>query len=93
MIIECGKRRLVSDRFGWKIEIQKVFTEKSKNHGQSYWDEDAPAYPATLAQACEMLAERILKESGTTTPNKLVNELRAATHAVHKYMEIARNSA
>ena len=83
MIIPCGNRRIVSYCYGW--QIQRLHTKR--------WREDAPAYPATLAQACEMVAERILKESGTTTPSKLVNELRAAAHAVHKYMEIARNSA
>ena len=88
MIIECGERRIVSDRYGW--QIQKSHKQKS---GDIRWREDAPAYPATLSQACQMVAERILKESGDTTPSKLVKELQRASHAVHKYMEIARNSA
>jgi hypothetical protein len=88
MIIDCGQRRIVSDRYGW--QIQKYHKSEA---GNVRWREDAPAYPATLAQACQMVAERIFKESGDTTPSRMVSELRQASHAVHKYMEIARNSA
>ena len=88
MIIECGERRLVSYTYGWMI--QKLHKSRS---GNIRWREDPPAYPSTLAQACQMLAERILKESGDTTPSGMVRELQAAVHTVHKYMEKARNAA
>jgi len=93
MIINCGKRRLVSGRFGWKIEAQRVRGKESKSPGEVYWAEDRPAYPASLAQACEMLCERIAKESDCDTPDGLVEAMRNAATEVRRYMEMARNAA
>jgi len=93
MIINCGKRRLVSDRFGWKIEIQHVYGKDSKKAGETYWTEDRPAYPANLPQACEMLCERIAKESEGDTPDGLVKALKDAAIEVKQYMETAKGHA
>jgi len=93
MIINCGNRRLVSDRFGWKIEIQHTYGKDSKKAGETYWTEDRPAYPANLPQACEMLCERIAKESDDDTPDGLVEAMKNAAAEVRQYMEMARNCA
>lgn len=58
MIINCGKRRLKSYRYGWQIEIQAT----DKKTGVTEWREDRPAYPANLEQACEILCERTLAD-------------------------------
>ena len=89
MIINCGKRRIVSYTYGWKIEIEKT-KEKS---GERYWSEDRPAWPASLAQALEMVCERELKDSPDITIHQLPDALRTAYSAVHKYMEQARRAA
>jgi len=87
--INCGKRRLVSYRYGWKIEAEKT---KEKT-GEKYWDEDRPAYPATLAQGFEMICERELQEHPTLTPEQLPVALRDAAGLVRKYWDEARRVA
>lgn len=89
MIINCGNRRIVSYKYGWKIEIQKRHKETRK----LYWDEDRPAYPATLAQALEMVFERMVKEEGEIAPSELLRTLRDASGQVRHYMELARQAA
>lgn len=89
MIINCGKRRIVSYTYGWKIEIERA----KKDGGELYWSEDSPAYPSSLQQALEMVFERELKEGPDIALNQLVEELRAAALAVRKYMEQARKAA
>lgn len=88
MIIDCGNRRLVSNRFGWKIEI---LAETKK--GEKVWREDRPAYPASLAAACETLCERILTDGGDCTIAELPERLILAASAVRRYMECARKAA
>ena len=85
-IINCGKRRLVSYRYGWKIEISKTHLETDKK----YWAEDSPAFPATLAQGLEMICERELKETPMMTPESLPDALKRAVAEVRKYMLEAR---
>lgn len=92
MIIDCGNRRLVSDRYGWMIQIKRTI-KKGERAGETEWREDRPAYPATLSQGCQMLAERILKESDTVTPDGMVEALQNAVHQVNRYMEMARRAA
>jgi len=87
MIIGCGKRRIVSYTYGWKIEIEKEKSEKSKDVGEVHWVEDSPAYPATLAQALGMVRERILKDMPDTDIADLPEALKAASEAVQKYMD------
>ena len=58
MIIRAGIRRLVSYRYGWRIEILHTHGET----GAQKWVEDRPAYPVSLACACEQLFERALKD-------------------------------
>jgi hypothetical protein len=93
MIINCGKRRLVSYEYGWRIEIEKTKSEKSALAGQKYWAEDSPAYPATLAQACEMVWERELKEMPDVDITHLPEALKTAAATVRKYMQCARQAA
>ena len=88
MYIECGKRRLCGQRFGWKIEI--LHTSKK---GEQSWQEDRPAYPASLSQALEMVLEREVKDQGDMTVHELPDALKRASHAVHEYMERARKAA
>jgi len=88
MNIACGKRRLVSYRYGWKIEI-----EKTSGKGKKHWTEDSPAYPANLAQALEMVAERELTDGPDTDINGLVDALKQASHAVRVYAKQAREAA
>jgi len=90
MIIHCGKRRIKSYRYGWKIEAQKL----NKKTGEMYWEEDRPAWPATLAQACEMVAERELADhEGDIAPPELSGALRRAAGQVREYMRLAREAA
>ena len=88
MIIECGKRRLVSERFCWKIEI--LHTSKK---GKKSWKEDRPAYPATLAQALEMVYEREIRDMGDMACTDVVDACKSAYHAVRQYAQLARESA
>ena len=92
MIISCGPRRLVSDRFGWKIEIQHI-PAKGTKAGQIEWKEDRPAYPATLSQALEMVCERELQDQGDMAVTDLADALKRAAHNVREYMMKARMSA
>jgi len=89
MIIDCGKRRLVSYRYGWMIQIRR----KHKKTGEIRWREDPPAYPASLSQACQMMAERIFSDGDDITPDQIPAALKAAVHKVHLYMEQARKLA
>jgi len=88
MIINCGKRRIVSYPYGWRIDIVKV-TKK----GEQVWREDSPAYPSSLAQACEMVLERELKEGPDVSINQLPEALKNAAGSVRKYMALARSAA
>lgn len=89
MIITCGNRRLVSYRYGWKIEI----LAHRKKTGETYWAEDRPAYPASLAQACEMLLERVIADGQDMTIDALPGALKTAAHEIKRYMELARKAA
>ena len=89
VIIDCGKRRLVSNRYGWKIEIQHF----NKETGLAEWKEDRPAWPASLAKACEALCERELSDTGDITLDQLPDALKHAAHEVRRYMAIARRAA
>lgn len=89
MIIPCGKRRLVSYRYGWMIQIQR----HNKITDEMEWREDRPAYPANLAQACEMLCERVLTDADTCEPDDLVDALRNAARDVKACFAEARAAA
>jgi hypothetical protein len=89
MIIDCGKRRLVSDRWGWKIEIRHI----NQKTGATEWREDRPAYPSSLAQALEALCERILTDGPDLTITQLPDALKTAAREVRHYMELARAAA
>lgn len=88
MIINCGKRRIVSYTYGWKLEIERV-----KKSGEKYWAEDSPAYPSNLEQALEMVFERELKDSPDVGIHQLPEALKNAAAAVRKYAEMARKAA
>jgi hypothetical protein len=77
VIISVGDRRMVSDRFGWKIEKSHV-PKKGAHAGETVWAEDRPAYPATLTRGLELLLERILKEAPDTDIGGLVQTIRSA---------------
>lgn len=89
MIINAGNRRLVSSRFGWRIEVKAV----NQKTGAERWVEDRPAYPSSLAQACEMLCERVLTDGPDLTIDQLPGALRNAEKEVRRYMQLARGSA
>lgn len=91
MIIECGNRRLVSYRYGWRIEV-KTEVREGPNAGKVRWVEDRPAYPANLTQACEVLCERALTDNPDMTISQLPDALKRAASAVRRYMESARAS-
>lgn len=88
MIIQCGKRRLCSYAYGWRIEIQHV-----TKSGAIVYREDRPAYPASLAQACENLLERELADGPDLTIDQLPEALKTATATVRKYLQQAREAA
>ena len=77
MIISIGDRRMVSDRFGWKIEIRHVPT-KGAHAGEDVWMEDRPAYPATLPRGLEMVLERMIKDAPDTAGGMLIETIRSA---------------
>lgn len=89
MIIECGKRRLVSYRYGWMIQIK----HQNKKSGALEWQEDRPAYPSSLAAALETLLERILTDGPDLTPGQLPDALREAGREVRRYLAEARAAA
>lgn len=92
MIISCGKRQLVSYTHGWKIEIKKVNQKTQK----TYWVEDRPAYPASLAHALEIVCEREMIDAagdGPVSLDVLSSMLKQASTRVRKYMELARSAA
>jgi hypothetical protein len=90
MIINCGRRRIVSDRYGFTIEIKTVI-QSGKREGQEEWKPDRPAYPATLPRALEVVYERTLADQ---TDEIDVTELCAAclraVQCVHEYAREAR---
>lgn len=92
MIINCGNRRLKSYQYGWRIEIRKQ-REKKDGSKETVWIEDSPAYPSTLASACEMVAERLLKDKGSVGIEDLEKEARNASQQVRKYLAEARKAA
>ena len=93
MIVQCGKdRRISSYRYGWIIE-RRIVATKGKNKGQARWEEDRPAYAATLSRALEGVWERIVKESPDCDVEDLTQTLQAASHKVKQYTEQARLAA
>jgi hypothetical protein len=83
-VIQCGpKRRIVRERHGWKLERK---TEAGN------WKKDAPAYPANLGHACEMIAERILVDRDVELcPEDLAAALGHAVVALEEYFTRARH--
>jgi len=92
MIILCGRRRLVSDKFGWTIQIKKV-GEAGKRKGKTRWEPDRPAYPRNLAQGLEMIHEREVKDMGEISVTELTDALKAAYVTVKEYAKKAREVA
>jgi len=88
MIINCGKRRLISYQYGWRIEI-----EHTSQKGVVSWREDFNPYPASLADACESLLEREFNAGPDITMDQLPEALKTAASTVRKYMELARTAA
>ena len=89
MIILCGRRRIISDHYGWQIQIERIHGEKSKTPGVKEWVEDRPAWPASLSQAFRMVYERELKDSPDITIAELPNALQAAADTVQGYFDAA----
>jgi len=86
MIILCGNRRIVTDRYGYAIQVRHVY-EKGKKAGQEYWNEDRPAYPATLAQAFQMVFLRELQDGEDIKVEDLPVALHEAADRVNSYLE------
>lgn len=93
MIINIGNRRLVSHRYGWKIEIKKVRGDDSANPGEEYWDEDRPAWPASLTQALEMVYERLLFDVEETDYKELSRHIVDAHRTLEDALERIREAA
>ena len=91
MIIDCGNRRLVSDRYGWTIQIKKV-RESGNNIGEERWEPDRPAYPCSLARALEMITEREMQESGDIGLTDVTAALNTAYKSIHDYMKKVREA-
>ena len=89
MIITCGNRRLVSDRFGWTIQQVHV-PAKGRYAGEDVWLEDRPAYPATLERGLEMLLERIIKEAPDTDIEGLAETVRVARNKLLESLQTVR---
>jgi hypothetical protein len=89
MIIDCGNYRLKSYRYGWIIQKKHL----NKNSGLTEWRDDRPAYPASLADGCQIVAERIFTDGDDITPEEIPRALERAVHKVREFMQIARRSA
>ena len=92
MKIDCGNRRIVSDRYGFKIELKHV-PETGKSAGIISWVEDRPAYPATLADAFEEILLRELRDQGDMALSEVPDALREAYEAVIQYSDRVRDAA
>ncbi len=83
-VIQCGPdRRILRYSYGWKLE---------KRNERGIWREDRPAYPASLAQALEEMAERILADDQAKTieAKELAADLAHAVAALEDYAARAR---
>ena len=89
MIINCGKRRLVSYRYGWKIEASKT----NQYTGEQYWTADHPAWPASLEDALQAICLRELADMQDITIDGLPDALKSAVATVRRYLEQARSAA
>lgn len=85
MIINCGRRRIKPDRFNWTVE---------RLSDEGNWIPDRPAYPASLAQALQMILERTLcdRDEGIDVKD-LPRALQAAYREVLTYTRKARAAA
>ena len=88
MIINAGRRRLCSYRYGWVIEI-----EHTNKKGVKVWKEDYSPYPASLSDALETVLERELMDGGDCALQDIPERLKCAIFAVRHYMEMARKAA
>ena len=61
MIINCGRRRIVRDRYGYTIEYRHV-RQSGKKAGEAHWKIDRPGHPATLSDALTVVYERTLAD-------------------------------
>jgi hypothetical protein len=93
--IEVGNRRLVWYGYGWRIE-RRVEIASGDRKGEQDWREDAPAYPATLAQAAEVLAERIaIDKLAAVDAGEILNlatladEIEAAVEEIRQHFQEA----
>ena len=87
--INCGTRRIVSDRYGYQIQHIKTYSEDNKKAGETYWKEDAPAYPATLSQALEMILEREIKDHEEIACTQLSAALDVSIGKIREYFNEA----
>lgn len=88
MIINCGSRRLVSYRYGWKIERERIHQESKART----WIEDSPAWPSTLASGLQIVAERILTDGPDLDVRDLAKACQETAHKVREYAAVARAS-
>lgn len=97
MIINCGPRRIVRDRYGYKIEIRHVLGKDSKRAGEVIWKEDSPAFPASLSNALEVVYERTIadlveRDENSGDPEIDIRNLAAACeHAAQVVKDCARD--
>jgi len=77
MIITCGNRRLVSDRYGWTLQIHREGVS-GKHAGKLVWVDDRPAHPASLTHGLQIIAERLLTDGPDVDITELADALRAA---------------
>jgi len=84
MIVNCGKRRLISYRYGWQIQREYLVNKKDGTE-KLEWREDRPAWPPNLAQGFAMIAERELKDMGEMDITDIPIACQLATEKIHKY--------
>lgn len=64
MIVQISEhRRLVREKYCWRIERLAVPKKPSKKKSKPYWAADNPAYPATLEQALKVCLEREMADA------------------------------
>lgn len=98
MIINCGNRRLVSDKYQWVIQKRHIAPKigvtgkPCKNPGKITWRPEQPAYPSNLANALEEVYIRLLKDEGEIDIQELVVYCKKAAKTIRRYITVVRNS-
>jgi len=91
MIINCGKRRICSHKYGWRVDKETLVKKKNGTEVMK-WAEDRPAHPATLSQAFNMIADRTLKDMGELDISEVPQACLLAQEKVNEYLRNVDNN-